>query len=99
MPVLKLIVGWLEHGILATSDPAAIDGVNGSDNDACTENFKKRVPEKGRRGRAGGGKGMTEPSAVNNSGLHHFRVALLYIKSMLVCLAIVLVCPVLCITS
>ena len=87
MPVLKLIASWLEHGILATSDPAATDGVNGGgDNNEFTENSKKRLPEKGRRGKAGGGRGVAKPNAADNSSLHHTKLALLYIKWMLVCM-------------
>ena len=85
VPLLKLIGGWLEEGILATSDPAAVDGVNDSSDDGePPENCKKRQPGKGRRGRMGGGKGAAKPIATDTTGLQHTKVALLYMKWMLV---------------
>ena len=85
VPLLKLIAGWLKDGILATTDPALTDCVNDNCNDnVSTANLKKRLPEKGRRGGAGGGKGVAKPRAVESSTLHHCKVALLYIKWMLV---------------
>lgn len=85
VPLLKLIGGWLEQVILATSDPAATDGVNSSDDGECPENCcKKRQPEKGRRGRTGGGKGVAKPIAANTASIHRTKVALLYMKWMLV---------------